>query len=54
MFTWLWLLSFPTFPENYFCFTSSDALFLQIHVDMKKRYKISIKDKNGMLEKIAA
>ena len=54
MFIWLWLLSFPTFPENYFCFTSSHALFPQIHVHLKKKSKISVKDKNGMLEKITA
>lgn len=37
MLTWLWLVSFPTFPENDFCFTISDDLFPQIHVDLKKK-----------------
>ena len=52
MFPWLWLLSFPTFPENYFCFTSSETLFRQMHVHLKKISKISIKVKNGMVQKM--
>ena len=52
MFAWLWLISFLTFPKNYFCFTSSETLFPQMRVHLKKISKISLKVKNRMVQKM--